>query len=93
MDAMVSIKPLDCLHLVTPVNARHRIMQIFGRTRRPDKDKPIPVVYYYKDKGGQLSGAFRNVSKVCQEEGWEIHEESRALAGMTMKKWKGKKKK
>jgi superfamily II DNA or RNA helicase len=90
MDAMVSIKPLNCLHLVTPVNARHRIMQIFGRTRRPDKNKPMPLVYYYKDTGGQLSGAFNNVTKVCQAEGWTIHQRSRNLANLTMTKWKKK---
>lgn len=90
MDAMVSIKPLDCLHLVTPVNARHRIMQIFGRTRRPDKGKAIPLIYYYKDHGGQLEGAYRNVRKVCEAEGWTIRQAPRHATFLSMGRIKSK---
>jgi len=79
LDAMVSIKPLDCLHLVTPVAAEHRIKQIFGRTRRPDEGKLVPLIRYYVDEGGQLSGAFRKVVKVVESEGWEV-EKSDGLA-------------
>ena len=93
MDAMVSIKPLDCLHLVTPVSARHRVMQIFGRTRRPDKGKAIPLVYYYKDHGGQLEGAYRNVRKVCETEGWAIHQNPYNTTFHSMGKIRQKKKK
>lgn len=90
LDAMVSIKPLDCLHLVTPVSARHRIMQIFGRTRRPQEGKLIPLVSYYADEGGQLSGAYRNVMKVVEQEGWEIEKVADAFGAASMAKWRPK---
>lgn len=91
LDAMVSIKPLDCLHLITPVAAKHRIKQIFGRTRRTDEGKAIPLCRYYAGSGGQLSGAFRKVLKVCENEGWKIRRTSLALsARSTMGKWKPK---
>ena len=88
LDAMVSIKPLDCLHLVTPVSARHRILQIFGRTRRPQEGKLIPQVRYYADNGGQLSGAYRNVVKVVNEEGWKIETETALINQPALTKWK-----
>jgi hypothetical protein len=69
---MVSIKPLDCLHLVTPIAAQHKVMQIFGRTRRPDEGKLVPLVRYYVDEGGQLSGAYNKVLAVVVKEGWDV---------------------
>lgn len=86
LDAMVSIKPLDCLHLVTPVASEHRVKQIFGRTRRPDEGKLVPLVRYYVDEGGQLSGAFRKVLAVVQKEGWEV-EKSEGLAMPAQSTW------
>jgi len=88
LDAMVSIKPLDCLHLVTPVSSRHRILQIFGRTRRPQEGKLIPQVRYYADSGGQLSGAYRNVLKVVNEEEWKVETEIALINQFAMTKWK-----
>ena len=88
LDAMVSIKPLDCLHLVTPVSSRHRIFQIFGRTRRPQEGKLIPIVRYYADNGGQLSGACRNVLKVVTEEEWKVETERALINQPALTKWK-----
>ena len=90
LDAMVSIKPLDCLHLVTPVAARHRVMQIFGRTRRPEEGKLVPLVRYYVDEGGQLSGAFRKVQAVVQQEGWEIQQAELPRGAASMSRWRPK---
>jgi len=93
LDAMVSIKPLDCLHLITPVAAEHRVMQIFGRTRRPDEGKLVPLVRYYVDEGGQLSGAFRKVQAVVEREGWEVEQTDKGRGIASMGRWKPKKKK
>lgn len=91
LDAMVSIKPLDCMHVVTPMAADHRIQQVFGRTRRPQEGKLIPLIRYYADNGGQLSGAARKVVKKCEAEGWEIKRTKRALqASSSMGKWSPK---
>ena len=90
LDAMVSIKPLDCLHLITPVAAEHRVMQIFGRTRRPNEGKLVPLVRYYVDEGGQLSGAFRKVAAVVQREGWVVEQADRGPGLAGMGRWKQK---
>lgn len=72
LDALVNIPELDCLHLTTPVNQARQVKQIYGRTRRALEGKAIPVIRDYQDDGGQLSGAYRNRLRVCQEEGWAI---------------------
>jgi len=89
LDAMVSIKPLDCMHIITPLSKKHQVMQVFGRARRPLKGKPIPLIRYYVDKGGQLQGAAKNVVKFCNDEGWEIKHTAAALSKRTvMSRWR-----
>ncbi len=72
MNALVNLPEMDSLHVLTPVNNRTSIMQIYGRARRYLKGKRTPIVRYYKDYGGQLSGAAKNNEKVCKAEGWKI---------------------
>ncbi len=90
LDAMVSIKPLDCLHLITPVAAEHRVRQIFGRTRRPQEGKLVPLVRYYADSGGQLSGAYRKVQGVVEAEGWQVEKIEQIRGANSMGRWKPK---
>ena len=70
--ALVNIKTLDCMHVISPMSGEGRIRQLFGRTRRPDDSKPTPLIRYYVDSGGQLDGSYKKVRKVCQDEGWNI---------------------
>jgi superfamily II DNA or RNA helicase len=72
MDALVNIPELDCLHLCTPVNQAKQVKQIYGRTRRFLDNKCNPLIRDYADSGGQLSGAYRNRQRVCEEEGWKV---------------------
>jgi superfamily II DNA or RNA helicase len=92
LDAMVNIPNLDCLHLCTPVNKERQVLQIYGRTRRPQEGKAVPLVRDYKDAGGQLAGAARNRIKICNNEGWDVKliRAGELGAGQTQK-WKPRK--
>ena len=72
MDAMVSVDSIDCLHVCTPINKEKDLHQIYGRTRRPEEGKLIPLVRHYIDIGGQVEGGARNCRKHCERENWTI---------------------
>jgi len=93
LKAMVSIDPLDCMHLVTPVNDEITMQQFFGRTRRPQEGKPFPLIRVYVSEGGQLSGAAKNLKRYCNKEGWDIEEEDSRRMAMKTGLWRKKRKK
>ncbi len=72
LNALVDIQVLNCIHLVTPVNNRKSVEQIYGRGSRWFEGKITPEVKDYVDTGGQLTGAYRNRTKICQSNGWTI---------------------
>lgn len=72
MDAMVSINAIDCLHVTTPISKPKDMYQIYGRTRRPEDGKLIPIVRHYLDEGGAVGGAGDKIVGYCQNEGWHV---------------------
>ena len=86
LNALVNIPEMNCLHVCTPVNKEANIIQIYGRARRILDGKDKAEVRYYYDKGGQLTGAYKNNVKVCKKFGWTVQEADVLIAsGMT--KW------
>lgn len=84
LNAMVNIPSLDCIHVLTPLNSKTAIEQIYGRGSRWLEGKRRPLVRYYADQGGQLTGAYKNNLKICQENEWEIQQVDTGNAiGMT----------
>ena len=45
----LDIKPLDCIHLVYPINNRGNLKQYTGRIRRTDKNKKFGYIRDYRD--------------------------------------------
>lgn len=84
LNALVDIPNLNCVHVVTPVNNKKDIDQMYGRGNRWMEGKLQPWVKHYIDQGGQLSGAFRNCVNACEQNGWEIE----VIDGTRHKEWK-----
>lgn len=55
----LDIKPLNRLFLIAPTKNKITLTQSVGRVERQDKDKEIPIVYDFIDKGIYLEKAYK----------------------------------
>ena len=68
----LSINPLSCLILATPLNNMPLLEQLIGRVIRGHPDKPTPVIVDIRLEGNTVSRQYNNRLGHYMKEGYEI---------------------